>query len=152
MYSSARRSSSSIETPGLSSSAIIASVSATMSPARAMPSISCWDLRRIIEGRPSPESCSLAAKTPPCKDARSGRHPRTRSVRRRTPRGGALQRPGDCEAGGGRSSSNSHLLQRGLDLGEDLVRLAVGVDRNEDAERAVMLDQRLRLAVIELEP
>src|SRR5947208_5842237 len=152
MYSSARRSSSSIEIPGRSSSPIIVSVSTTISPARAIPSISCCDLRRITEGRPSSESCSLAAKSPPRKDARSGRHPRTRSVRLRTPRGGALQRPSECEAGGGRPSPNRHLLQRGLDLGEDLVRRSVRVDRDEDAQGAVVLDQRLRLAVVELEP
>src|SRR5207253_444766 len=98
MYSSARRSSSSIETPGPSSSPIIASVSATMSPARAMPSISAWDLRIII------------------------------------------------------GSSNGDLLERSLDLGENLVRRAVSVDRDEDAQGAVVLDQRLRLAVIELQP
>src|SRR5919202_6811851 len=47
MNFSARRSSSSIVTPGWSCSPTNASVSATTAPARAMPSISCWDLRMI---------------------------------------------------------------------------------------------------------
>src|SRR5436190_13736596 len=101
MKSSARASSSSIETPGRSSSPIIASVSATISPARAMPWSSCRDLRRIIDGRPS---------------------------------------------------SNGYLFERLLNLVEHLVHGSVSLHPDDDPLRAVVLDERLGLAVIDLEP
>src|SRR5918911_3213736 len=100
MYSSAIRSSSSIEMPGSSRSPISSSVSATISPARAMPSISAWLFRMII-----------------------------RSL-----------------------SSNRDLLQRLLDLGEHLVHRSVRTDPDEDSLHAVVFDQGLRLAVVQLEP
>src|SRR5919204_3276392 len=49
-------------------------------------------------------SCSPAAKRPPRKDAGSARSRRLRA-RLRTPRGGALQRPGECEMCGRWTSS-----------------------------------------------
>src|SRR3954447_15345008 len=48
-------------------------------------------------------------------------------------------------------SSNRHLLERGLNLGEDLVRGPVRMDGHEAALGAVVLDQRLRLSMIELQ-
>src|SRR6266851_5425363 len=54
------------------------------------------------------ESCSPAAKRPSRKDAGSARSRRLRA-RLRTPRDGALQRPGECEAGGSGPSLPEHL-------------------------------------------
>src|SRR5436305_612074 len=56
---------------------------------------SCW-----ITGVPPSRSCSLAAKSKPCKDAGSARSRRLRA-RLRTPQGAALQRARECEMGGG---------------------------------------------------
>src|SRR6476620_2573798 len=56
---------------------------------------SCW-----ITGVPPSRSCSLAAKSKPCKDAGSGRSRRLRA-RLRTRQGAALQRARECEMGGG---------------------------------------------------
>ena len=42
-------------------------------------------------------------------------------------------------------------LERGLDLGEHLVDRALGVDHDERRARAVVLDERLGLGVVELE-
>src|SRR5712691_10861297 len=101
MNSSAMRSSSPVVTPGCTCSSMSAIVSATSSPARAIPSISCCDLRMIIAG--------------------SG-------------------------------SRNRNLFECLLDLGEDLVLGAVPVDRDEIVARAVVVDQRLRLTMVVLEP
>src|SRR5437667_4236005 len=48
--------------------------------------------------------------------------------------------------------SRGHLFQRCLDLGEDLVLAAGAVDRDEVPTDAVVLDQRLRLPVVVVEP
>src|SRR4051794_16279697 len=64
---------------------------------------SCW-----ITGVPSSRSCSLAAKSKPCKDAGSARSRRLRA-RLRTRQGAALQRARECEMEGGPPS-----LPRGL--------------------------------------
>src|SRR3989440_4547489 len=56
---------------------------------------SCW-----ITGVPPSRSCSLAAKSKPCKDAGSARSRRLRA-RLRTRQGAALQRARECEMGGG---------------------------------------------------
>ena len=69
MCSSAIRSSSSIDTPGSRCSPTSASVSATSAPARAMPSISCGDLRMITRRACSRRRatwssvCSISEKT-----------------------------------------------------------------------------------------
>src|SRR5262245_26868395 len=70
MYSSAMRSSSIIEMPGSSRSCISASVPTTTSPARAISSISCADLRMII-------ACASEPRLP-----RSGSRPRPHMVER----------------------------------------------------------------------
>src|SRR5438876_106899 len=103
MNSSAIRSSSAVVIPGCTCSPSSAIVSATSSPARAMPSIS-WALFLMINA------------VPPLRVSRRG-----------------------------------HLLQRGLDLGEDLVLAARPVNRHEAAAYPVVLDQRLGLAVVVLE-
>src|SRR5947208_14338342 len=95
---------------------------------------SCW-----ITGVPPSRSCSLAAKSKPCKDAGSGRSRRLRS-RLRTPQGAALQWIRECEMGGrGPSLSRGAVLaaaqveavrrQRLLDLFDRL--LAEVRDRSE---------------------
>src|SRR5438132_1431856 len=56
---------------------------------------SCW-----ITGVPPSRSCSLAAKSKPCKDAGSARSRRLRA-RLKTRQGAALQRARECEMGGG---------------------------------------------------
>src|SRR5204863_4161978 len=48
--------------------------------------------------------------------------------------------------------SSRHLLQRALDLGEHFVLAAIPVDRDEISACAVVLDQRLRLTMIVVEP
>src|SRR3954471_4312299 len=48
--------------------------------------------------------------------------------------------------------SGKHLLQRGVNLGEDLVDRPVGVEADDiAARRAVVLDERRGLAVVDLE-
>src|SRR5712692_4797411 len=109
MNSSAIRSSSPVVIPGCRCSPSSAIVSATSSPARAMPSISCWLFLMITVG------VSAASRT------------------------------GDLVA------SCRHLLEGGLDLREHLVLGPVSVDGDEVATCPVVLDQRLRLAVIVVE-
>src|SRR6266480_3972379 len=99
MCSSARRSRSSIETPGSRCSATSWSVSWTSSPARAMPSISCADLRMITVSR-----------------------------------------------------SRLYLFERLGDLVEDVLDRPIGVDADDvAARRPVVLDERCRLDLVELE-
>src|SRR5713101_2108814 len=50
------------------------------------------------------------------------------------------------------SPSHRNMVEGPLDLREDLVLAAVRVDRDEVPARAVVLDQRLRLAVVVVEP
>src|SRR6266516_6307445 len=148
MYSSAKASSSAVVVPGRMRSPRSARVSTTTRPARAMRSISAGDLRIIIDGSSSSESCAVAVKRPPRKDAGSARSVQLRA-RLRTRRGGALQRPTVCEAGGEGPSSHRHVLQGPLDLGEDLVDGTVGVDPDEVALGAVVLHERFRLLPVE---
>ena len=49
-------------------------------------------------------------------------------------------------------ATHSHLLQSLLDLGEDVLDRAVRGNADEDAAEAVVLDQRLGLLVVELQP
>src|SRR5919201_362275 len=100
MNSSASRSSSVIGMPGRRLSPISPSVSATIWPARAIPSISSRDLRMIIS---TSFNCRYA-------------------------------------------------LERFLDLGEDFVDRLLCVNSDEISRRAVVLDERLGLLVVELEP
>src|SRR5438270_6420656 len=125
MNSSAIRSSSAVVIPGCTCSPSSAIVSATSSPARAMPSISWADLRMI---NPAPPTKGWG-QTPSGSDP-LGSDPGSSGLR------------GSC----------GHLLQRGLDLGEDLVLATRPVNRHEVATNPVVLDQRLGLAVGVLEP
>src|SRR6266568_1314778 len=124
MNSSAIRSSSAVVIPGCTCSPRSAIVSATSSPARAMPSISCPDLRMI---KPAPPTKGWG-QTPSGSDP-FGSDPSSSRFR------------GSC----------GNLLQCRLDLGEDLVLAASPVNRHQVAAYAVVLDQRLRLAVVVLE-
>src|SRR2546423_9908259 len=122
MCSSAMRSSSRISMPGSRCSATTASVSERRAPARAIPSISASDLRMIIDRL-------RADRALPTSDSYEARE------RRPT------------------SSARLHRLERLLDLVEDLVDAAVGMDADDvRLVRAVIVDQRRRLAFVELEP
>src|SRR5437588_3485137 len=121
MCSSAMRSSSRISIPGSRCSATTASVSERRAPARAIPSISAWDLRMIIGRLRADRVLS----------------PGSHEARERRPT----------------SSARLHRLERLLDLVEDLVDAAVGMDADDvRLVRAVIVDQRRRLAFVELEP
>src|SRR3954468_4047926 len=133
MCSSAMRSSSRISTPGSRCSATTASVSARSAPARAMPSISASDLRTII-----------------------GRLRADRA--RRAPQRSGLQASDGCEMRPRRPTLGFHLrvpldlLERLLDLVEDLLNGALCVDADDVRPgRAVVVDERRRLALVQLE-
>src|SRR5712691_3282371 len=83
-----------------------------MTPTRIPPGWTFWP----ISGHLSSESCSPAAKRPARKDAGSARSRRLRA-RLRTRRAGALQRPGECEAGGRGPSLSTRFLARRWFLG-----------------------------------
>src|SRR5712691_8464212 len=83
-----------------------------MTPTRIPPGWTFWP----ITGHLSSESCSPAAKRPARKDAGSARSRRLRA-RLRTRRAGALQRPGECEAGGRGPSLSTRFLARRWFLG-----------------------------------
>src|SRR5262245_22528748 len=130
MCSSAIASSSAVVTPGRTCSPISASVSATTRPARAICSISLRLFRMIIDpwGKPG------FPRVPPHWGS-AGRSPAPPKERR-------LRVPDDRLAPSP-SSPDRHLLERVLDLGEDLVHGAVGVDADDvAADRAVALHER----------
>src|SRR5205823_4566392 len=107
-----------------------ASVSARSAPARAIPSISASDLRTII-GRLRADRARRATKTKRCKNAASVRRP----------------------ASGFDLTVSLRLGQRVLDLPEDLFDGAVGMDAHDvRLVCAVVLDERCRFLVVELEP
>src|SRR5215204_7030866 len=126
MNSSTIPSSSAVVTPGRTCSARSACASATIAPACCMTSSSAADFRRIIAG--SRRGDLLGPPDP----------------LHRT----AARMSGFAASCGPRRS----LLERLLDLGEHPVHGLVGVDPDEVALRAVVADQRLRLAVIQLQP
>src|SRR5438552_15600506 len=116
------RSSSAIERPASSFSSRSASVPATTTPAAAISSISRTLFRMIM----SPPTVSDTGWLP-------------------RPRRGATS---VSDTGRGHSRDVLHALEGVLDLRPDLFDRAVGVQRDETAGDAVVLDDRLRLLVV----
>src|SRR5919197_2688138 len=148
MYSSASASSLAVVTPGRTFSSRSAIVPATIWPARAIVSISACDLRMIMPPPPPPAPArggNPASPTNPLRAAADAKH-------RRIPSGEPAGPPEPPQRGMTSSCRGPYPLERFFELTPHGLDRPLRVQRHELSGDAVVLHDRLRLGVVDLEP